>query len=72
MSKGKIKCHSCEVALSKEELIVQVDTDADEGGVYVVRYYACPHCREPIADGRLKSLGSYPAPSADEPLRWEN
>jgi len=69
---SKIKCHTCEANLSKSELKIEVDTDGDEGGLYVVRYYVCPHCGEQIHDTRLKPLGSYPAPSYDEPLRWES
>jgi hypothetical protein len=66
-----IKCHECEANLTKKQLKVRVETEADEGGVYVVRHYVCPYCYSEISDRRLRPLGSYLAPSWDEPLRWE-
>jgi len=69
---GKIKCHSCEASLTKTELKIIPEVEADESGVYVIYEYICPHCYEPIHDRRLRNLKGYPAPSYDEPLRWED
>lgn len=69
---GKIRCESCENLWYVRELKVRVDTEADESGVYVVRYYVCPNCLERINDKRLRPLYTYPAPSSDEPLRMED
>ena len=70
--KGKITCHNCGAKWSRKELVAMVDVDADECGVYVAYEYVCPACLEPIHDGRLKPLRGYVAPSADDPLMWED
>lgn len=69
---AKIKCPDCEASLTVDELRVDADTEADEGGVHVVFPYTCPNCNAPINDRRLKPYRGYSAPSNEEPLRWES
>jgi len=67
MSKQKmVTCPNCERRMKLENLKWYAETDADEGGVYVVFVGRCPYCMEELAYGE-----GYPAPSFEEPLRWE-